>query len=132
MLCAQQGSVTSTTAINVNGDRVADGPTVLHSKSDGRSDTTEIVQSINGRSVPIERVEQRVLSEDSSGRVVERLIRRYDQTGSPTTPVKEIIAEQKRPDGSSTKQVSTFRGDINGGMQLVEKSITEARVSGST
>ncbi len=114
----------------ING--VPDGPSVIHSKSDSRSETSEVVQSINGRTVPIERVEQRVLSEDSSGRVVERLIRRYDQTGSPTTPVKEIIAEQKRPDGSSTKQVSTFRGDINGGMQLIEKSITEARVSGST
>ena len=132
LLCAQQSSVTSTSAININGDRVADGPSVIHSKSDGRAETTEIVQSINGRTVPIERVEQRVVREDSSGRVVERLIRRYDQTGNPTTPVKEIIAEQKRPDGSSTKQVSTYRGDINGGMQLIEKSTTETQVSGST
>jgi hypothetical protein len=132
LLSAQQSSVTSTSAININGDRVADGPTVIHNKSDGRAETTEIVQSINGRSVPIERVEQRVVSEDSSGRVVERLIRRYDQTGNPTTPVKEIIAEQKRPDGGSTKQITTYRGDINGGMQLIEKSTTETRVSGST
>jgi hypothetical protein len=132
LLCAQQSSVTSTSAININGDRVADGPSVIHSKSDGRAETTEIVQSINGRTVPIERVEQRVVREDSSGRVVERLIRRYDQTGNPTTPVKEVIAEQKRPDGSSTKQVSTYRGDINGGMQLIEKSTTETQVSGST
>src|SRR5580704_17108472 len=132
MLSAQQSSVTSTSAININGDRVADGPSVIHTKSDGRSETTEIVQSINGRSVPLERVEQRVVSEDSSGRVVERLIRRYDQTGNPTTPVKEIVAEQKRPDGSSTKQISTYRGDINGGMQLIEKSTTETQTSGST
>ena len=132
LLCAQQSSVTSTSAININGDRVADGPSVIHSKSDGRAETTEIVQSINGRTVPIERLEQRVVREDSSGRVVERLIRRYDQTGNPTTPVKEIIAEQKRPDGSSTKQVSTYRGDINGSMQLIEKSTTETQVSGST
>ena len=94
MLSAQQSSVTSTSAVNINGDRVADGPAVIHSKSDGRSETTEIVQSINGRTVPIERVEERVVRDDSSGRVVERLIRRYVQTGSPTTPVKEIIAEQ--------------------------------------
>ena len=132
MLTAQQSSVTSTSSVNINGDRVPDGPSVIHSKSDGRSETTEVVQSINGRTVPIERVEQRVVSEDSSGRVTERLIRRYDQTGSPTTPVKEIIAEQKRPDGSSTKQVSTYRGDINGGMQLIEKSTTDTQVSGST
>src|ERR1700719_2703455 len=119
MLSAQQSSVTSTSAININGDRVADGPSVTHSKSDGRSETTEIVQSINGRTVPIEKVDERVVKDDSSGRVVERLIRRYDQTGNPTAPVKEVIEEQKRPDGSSTKQISTYRGDINGGMQLI-------------
>ncbi len=132
MLSAQESSVTTTTAVDINGHRIADGPAVIHSKSDGRSETTEVMQAINGRTVPIERVEQRVISEDSSGRVVERLIRRYDQTGNPTTPVKEIIAEQKRPDGSSTKQISTYRGDINGGMQLIEKSTTETQTSGST
>jgi hypothetical protein len=105
---------------------------VIHGKSDGRSETTELLRSVNGRSVPIERVDERVVHDDSSGRVVERLIHRYDQTGNPTAPVKEIIEEQKRPDGSSTKQVSTYRGDINGGMQLIEKSTTDARTSGST
>lgn len=132
LLSAQESSVSTTTAVDINGNRVSDGPSVIRSKSDGRSETTEVVQSINGRTIPIERVEQRVVSEDSSGRVVERLIRRYDQTGNPTSPVKEIIAEQKRPDGSSTKQVSTYRGDINGGMQLIEKSTTQTQVSGST
>ena len=132
MLCAQQGSVTTTTAVDINGHRVADGPEVIHSKSDGRSEKTEILQSVNGRTVPIERVEERVVRDDSSGRIVERLIRRYDQTGAPTAPAKEVIHEQKRPDGSSMKQVSTYRGDINGGMQLIEKSTTEVQTSGST
>ena len=91
-----------------------------------------MLQSVNGRSVPIERVEERIVREDSSGRLVERIIRRFDQTGNPTAPVKETIEETKRPDGSSTKQVSTYRGDINGGMQLIERSMTETRVNGST
>ena len=47
MLTAQQSSVTSTSSVNINGDRVPDGPSVIHSKSDGRSETTEVVQSIN-------------------------------------------------------------------------------------
>jgi hypothetical protein len=132
LLSAQQSSVTSTTAVDINGRRVADGPAVVHSKSDGRSETTEVLQSINGRMVPIQRVQERVLRDDSSGRVVERLIREFDQTGNPSAPAKEIIEEQKRPDGSSSKQVSTYRGDINGSMQLIEKSITQTQTSGST
>jgi hypothetical protein len=132
LLSAQQSSVTSTTAVDINGYRVADGPAVVHSKSDGRSETTEVLQSINGRMVPIQRVQERVLRDDSSVKVVERIIREFDQTGNPSAPSKEIIEEQKRPDGSSTKQVSTYRGDINGSMQLIEKSITQVQTSGST
>jgi hypothetical protein len=132
LLSAQQSSVTSTTAVDINGRRVAEGPAVVHSKSDGRSETTEVLQSINGRMVPIQRVQERVLRDDSSGRVVERFIREFDQTGNPSAPAKEIIEEQKRPDGSSTRQVSTYRGDINGSMQLIEKSITQVQTSGST
>ena len=132
MLCAQQSSVTSSTAVDINGHRIADGPEVIRTKSDGRTETTEVLQSVNGRSVPIERVDERVVRDDPSGRVLERLIRRYDPNGNATTPVKEVIQEQKRPDGSLTKQVSTYRGDINGGMQLIEKSTTEVQSSGST
>ena len=132
LLSAQQSSVTSTTAVDINGRRVADGPAVVHNKSDGRSESTEVLQSINGRMVPIQRVQERVLRDDSSGKVVERIIREFDQTGNATAPAKEIIEEQKRPDGSSTRQVSTYRGDINGSMQLIEKSIKQTQTSGST
>ena len=132
LLSAQQSSVTNTTAVDINGRRVADGPAVVQSKSDGRSESTEVLQSINGRMVPIQRVQERILRDDSSGRVVERIIREFDQTGSPSAPSKEIIEEQKRPDGSSTRQVSSYRGDINGNMQLTEKSITQTQTSGST
>lgn len=132
LLSAQQSSVTNTTAVDINGRRVADGPAVVQSKSDGRSESTEVLQSINGRMVPIQRVQERILRNDSSGRVVERIIREFDQTGSPSAPSKEIIEEQKRPDGSSTRQVSSYRGDINGNMQLTEKSITQTQTSGST
>ena len=111
LLSAQQSSVTNTTAVDINGRRVAEGPAVVHSKSDGRSETTELLQSVNGRMVPVQRVQERVLREDSSGRVVERVIRQFDQTGNPTAPAKEIIEEQKRPDGSSTSE-ATLAGSM--------------------
>lgn len=131
-LSAQEGSVSTRTAVDINGRRVTEGPQVSQAKSQNASETTETMQSINGRKVPLERVEERVLRDDASGRVVERLIQRYDATGNPTTPVKETIEEQKRPDGSSTIQTTTYRGDINGRMQLLEKSTTELHKSDST
>jgi hypothetical protein len=123
--------VSATTAADINGHRVQEGPQLVRSTSPGGSETTERLQSINGRLVPIERVEEKVVREDAAGRVVERIIRRYDPQGNPTTPIKETVEEQKRPDGSSTVQTTTYRGDINGGMQLFQKSVTESRKSGS-
>src|SRR5260370_32183389 len=85
------------------------------SKSASGSTTTERLQSINGRMVPWERVEERVLRDDASGRVVERWVRHYDQTGNPTPPEKSLIEETKRSDGGSTVRTTTWRGDVNGG-----------------
>jgi hypothetical protein len=44
VLSAQESSVTTTTAVDINGHRVTEGPSVIHSKSDGKSETTEVVQ----------------------------------------------------------------------------------------
>ena len=131
-LPAQDSSVRTTTSVDVNGNRIADGPQIDQTKSKGSVDTTERMQSINGRMVPVERVEERVLRDDSSGRVVERLIHQYDPMGNPTRPVKETVEEQKRPDGSSTIQTTRYQGDVNGDMQLIQKTTTDVRKSGST
>jgi hypothetical protein len=128
---AQQSNVSNTTSVDVNGNVVGDGPTISQSKSANGSQTTVTTQSINGRTVPIEQVEEQVLRNDSSGKVTERIVRTYDPQGNPLPPVRETIEEQKRPDGSSTVQSTTYRADINGNMQIVEKSVTDTQKSGS-
>src|SRR5258708_3178545 len=90
------------------------------------------MQSINGRSVPLERREERVLRDDASGRLVETLIRTYDQAGNPTPPSKQILEERMQPDGSSAIQTDTYRANINGQMELLLKSITDVHKSGSS
>jgi hypothetical protein len=131
-LSAQDSTVRTTTSVDVNGNRVADGPQIDQTKSKNAAETTERMQSINGRMVPIERVDERVIRDDANGRVTERLIHRFDATGNPTTPMKEIVEEQKRADGSSTIQTTRYQNDINGSQQIVQKSITETRKSGSS
>jgi hypothetical protein len=130
-LAAQQSNVTSTTSVDINGNQVADGPRISQTRSATGSVITETRQSINGGSVPVERVEERVLRDDASGRVVERLVRRYDPQGNAMPSVKETIEERKNPDGSSTTQSTTSRGDINGNMQVIERTITDSRPSGA-
>ena len=57
----------------------------------------------------MEQVEVHVLRDDASGKVTERIVRRYDPQGNPMPPVRETIEEQKRPDGSSTTQSTTYQ-----------------------
>jgi hypothetical protein len=129
-LAAQQSNVSSTTQVDINGNQVADGPQISRTKSATGSVTIETRRSINGQSVPVEQVEERVLRDDASGKVTERTIRRFDPQGNPMPSVKETIEEQKRPDGSSTTQSTRYSGDINGNLQVTEKTITDTHTSG--
>ncbi len=128
---AQQSAVNTTTTVDVNGNLVADGPAISRSRSANGSETTVTTQSINGRTVPLEQVEERVLRNDSSGKVTERITRRYDPQGNPLPPSRQVIEEQKRPDGGSTIQSTTYTTDINGNTQVAEKSVTDTQKSGS-
>ncbi len=130
-LMAQQSSVSDSTSVDVNGNRVADGPVISQAKSGATSLTTVSHQSINGGTVPLEKVEVHVLRDDASGKLTERITRRFDPQGNPMPPVRETIEEQKRPDGSSTIQSTTYRGDINGNMQVAEKTTTDTHTNGS-
>lgn len=130
-LTAQQSNVSSTTSVDINGNRVTDGPTISQTRSANESQTTVTTQSINGRTVPMEQVEERVVRNDASGKVIERIVRKYDPQGNPLPAVRETIEEQKRPDGSSTIQNTTYRADINGNMQVIERSVTDTQKSAS-
>lgn len=126
---AQQSSVSQTTTVDVNGNRIPDGPAIDQTKSDGDSTTTVIHQSINGGSAPLERVEERVIKNDASGKIVERTTRRYDPQGNPLPAVTERIEEQKHADGSTSTQSTTSRADINGSMQVIQRTSTETHPS---
>lgn len=131
VLCAQGTNVSSTSSVDINGNRVQDGPQVITTTTANGSATTETMQSVNGRTVPLERVEQRVLRDDASGRVVERIVHRYDPQGNQTGTTRETVEQRKRPDGSSTTTSTTYRSDINGASQVAQKSVTETQKNGA-
>jgi hypothetical protein len=130
-LTAQESNTSSTTSVDINGNRVADGPTISQATSANESQTTVTTQSINGRTVPMEKVEEHVVRNDSSGKVTERIVRKYDPQGNPLPPVRQVIEEQKRPDGGSTVQSTTYNSDVNGNSQIAEKSVTDTQKNAS-
>jgi len=129
---AQDSSTYTKSQVDINGRRVTDDSQIVSSSSKGASEVTEKTRSINGREVPLEKIEEHVLRDDAGGKVVERIIKRYDPTGRPMLPSKELIEEQKQPGGASTIRRTTYEGDVNGRLQLSERSVTQKQTSGST
>jgi hypothetical protein len=124
LLCGQS---IHTYVIDGLGDRIR-GPQI-----DVRGDSrTETMQTLNGRSVPVERVEARGLRSEGELKVIERVIRRFDQTGAPIGVDRVVEEVTKLPGGSSSVRTSTYRGDVNGNLQLAERAATEIRKSGGT
>lgn len=130
-LALAQQSQTSNLTFDVNGHPV-EGATSMVSRSPGSADRIETVRSINGRNVPVESVEDKVISDSGGVKVVERLVKRYDAGGRSGAPEKVRIEERKNPDGSVNTSTSVLRADINGTYAVAERSVTESRKSGDT
>lgn len=130
MSFAQQ-SQTSSSTFDINGRRVA-GASSLASQAPGSSDKIETVRNVNGRNVPVESVEDKVISESGGVKIIERLVKRYDASGRPGPPDKIRIEERKNSDGSVNTSTSVMRSDLNGRYAMAERSVTDQKKSGDT
>src|SRR6185436_5133249 len=92
---------------------------------------TEYLRSMNGGDAPRETVEERVVRDDSQGKVIERIVRRYDDNGAPAPLEKSVVEEQKRADGGSTVRTTTFRADLNGTLAVERRSIEQTSNTGA-
>lgn len=128
---AQQSSVQQSTAVDVNGNTVPYGPAISQTETPNGSQTLVTTQSINGRSVPLEQVETRILRNDPSEKITERIVHRYDPQGNPLPPTRQVIDEHIKPDGSSTTDSTTYATDINGNTAVTEKSVTDSQKTAS-
>ena len=79
----------------------------------------------------MEQVTERVISENASGKVTERIVQKFDPTGRPALTERVVIEENKLPGGGSTVRETTYRNDTNGGLRETERKTTDTRVSGS-
>ena len=132
-LCAQQTTQNTTSyTIDVNGRRV-ESSVASHASTPSASQRSQTTRSINGRNVPLETTDDKVISQDARGnKTVERTVRRFDQNGNPGPAERVRIEEKVNSDGSKTIQTTLFREDINGRPQLEERETTQVRESGPT
>jgi hypothetical protein len=126
----------STSTYDLDTQSINGGPmpglSTSFSETPGSTRTIETRQSLNGHSVPAEKVNERVVSNEGGVKVVERTIERYDPNGEALPPEKQVITTAKHADGSEDQQNSIWRADLNGNMALAEKDETAIRHSGGT
>lgn len=124
LACGQ--SATTEFTIDLNGRRVE---SAKYLSSNG--DSALLTQSINGRNVPLERSEARVLTEQPDRRVTETIVRRYDATGQLISTQRTVSDEQKSA-GRSTIQATVYRSDTNGRLLESERRTIESQTQGGT
>lgn len=118
-------STTTTYQPGLNGNAVADGSVVT---TDGV--TTRTTKSINDGQVPQEQTVERVLSKTASGQVTEKIIRRFDQTGTLMSTERIVTDTQNQPSGQIV-HATTYRSDINGNMAEAERKTVESTTHGA-
>jgi hypothetical protein len=121
-----QQSSTSTRTYDLNGRPVSG---VATSQAGGSH--SQITRDVNGRRVPVESVDERVVSDSGGVKVIERTIKRYDANGTPGPAERVTIEEKKQPDGTVQTSTTVSRGNINGGFQLAERSTAVTRTNGN-
>lgn len=118
-------SVSNTYVTDLNGRRVESAASVA---SDHQH--TEIVQSLNGRRVPLEQTDERVLRQEGNTKVTERIVRKYDQNGQLSSTTRQVIEEQAGAAGSTTR-TTTYRSDANGTMSESERETAHSETQGA-
>jgi len=130
-LFAQSSQSVASYGYDVNGRRV-ELESMGVAASNGSSASVQTLRNLNGREVPAESVEEKLVSEGPEGRVVERIVKKYDGNGRISGTEKQVVEERRSADGSATVSTSVFRSDINGRFALEERAVTRSQKSGDT
>jgi hypothetical protein len=123
---ARAQSDTATYITDINGRRVE-----VSSAAATDSERKELSQSINGRQVPLEQTETRVLSKGPNQTITETITRKFDRTGQVISTDRTVQDEQKHGN-TSTIRATIYRSDINGRLQEDERRVIDTQTQGQT
>lgn len=125
-----KASERATYTYDVNGRRVLDSQT-SSSSGKGSSAAAESIRTLNGRMAPLQKVEERVVSDGPEGKVVERIIRRFEGGGGQSTTEKVVVETRKNPDGGETRRTTAYETDVNGRFSLRQRETEQVTKQGN-
>jgi hypothetical protein len=123
VLSAQSTSVTYTP--DINGNAVPGGAVVS-----ANGVTTDLRQSINGREVPLEQIQEKVLSQSGNTTVTERIVRHFGANGQVVQTERIVTESTKTGDGESVAHSTTYRSDISGNLNEAERKTVDTHKNG--
>jgi hypothetical protein len=115
---------------DLSGNRVQSAVGDSTKSKDGSS-RRELTQSINGRTVPLEKVERR---ETTSGNTttIEVVTTRYNPTGEVRMTERTVTQREKLASGGSNESTRVFQSDVNGLPRETERRTSKTQVQGSS
>jgi hypothetical protein len=125
VLSAQSTSVTYNP--DINGNAVPGGAV-----TSANGVTTDLRQSINGREVPLEQVQEKVLSQSGNTTVTERIVRHFGTNGQVVQTDRIVTEITKTGEGESVIHATTYRSDISGNMNEAERKTVDTHKNGAT
>jgi len=114
---------------DLSGNRVSSAFADTAVSKDGNT-KRELTQSINGRTVPLEKVERR---ETTSGNTttIEIITTRYNPTGETAMTERSVTQREKLANGGSNEATRVYRSDVNGNLQESERRTASTQVQGA-
>jgi len=126
MAVAAGQSASTTYTSDINGNRIANGQVTAR-----EGVVTDLRRSINGKEIPLEQVERKILSKTGNTTVTQTIIREYGPNGQVVSTDRVVREETVGANGASTVKSTTYRSDLSGNMSEVERATVETRKNGN-
>lgn len=116
---------------DASGRRIANRESVSATQEDKEGGSLRTYQNSNGRRVPYIREKETVVAKGARSETREKRTQLYDTAGNPTQ--QELVRTQERrlADGTIETTATTYRSDLNGRMQPVERQVERVKEQGA-
>ncbi|MEZ5392667.1 MAG: hypothetical protein R2724_07240 [Bryobacterales bacterium] len=100
-------------------------------RSDGVTEAIRTLKNINGQTVPYLTDREETLSKTPTSEVKERVVQRYDASGTPTTQEITKIETRKLGDGTVVTTETLYKETLNGRMEAIQRKTSREVKNGA-
>ena len=123
--CAQNEKTIYTT--DLSGNRVASAM-----NENTENSHRELSQSVNGRTVPLEATDTRIISKSGNRTVTETITKKFNPNGGLGSTERLVTETESLPNGGKNQTLHYYGSDVSGETTEFERRQVQERVQGSS